>query len=230
MARRAAEARSGEVVKFADTESLSDFRLFLERSMPVTDSVVRLTLSEDVLRITVCTFAPFGLLDEAPTVLGMRIMHATDSEPFDALVSTRGMLDRIAHLSYGELELGIPPMRESAAWVGIDPPKGGWEKIGELDVALLSKDALAGIEEVAEALPHSPGDLVVRDVRSRVWNAPIEMGSEPDKQKVAVPRSVAFTGHMLGFLSAGESAQLFESGNWLRLSTALGHVLVGRRN
>lgn len=217
-------------MKFADSEGLSDFRLFLERSIPITDSAVRLSLSEGVLRITVCTFAPFGLLDEVPTVLGMRIMHAADSEPFDALVPTRGMLDRIAHLSPGELELGIPPMRESAAWVGINPPKGGWNNVGELDVDQLSAVAIAGIEEVAEALPQNPGDLLVKDVRSRVWNAPIELGSESDTQKAAVPRSVAFTGHMLGFFSPGESAQLFESGNWLRLSTTHGHVLVGRRN
>lgn len=209
-------------LQFEDFEALSDFRTFLERATHCTDGVVRLTSGNGVLRATVCTFSPFGLLDTAPTVLGMRVFAETSDAECDALLSVRGMLDRIAHLDPGSVTLGIPPMRETATWVGIEPPQSGWLRRHTLDASQLNGSALAGIAEVAEALPDQPGDMLVREVRAKIWGA-------PSSNEIELPRSVAFTAYMLGFLASAQNADLFEAERWMRVSTPTGHVLVYRR-
>lgn len=207
---------------FADAESLADLRTFLQRAADVTDGVARFTSGDGVLRVSVCTFAPFGILDQVPTVLGMRTFAELSGLDTDAVVSGRAMLDRIAHQAPTATQLGIPPMRETAAWAGVETPKGGWQQQTEISTSTLTGFALAGIAEVADALPNQPGDVLVREVRGHVWGREIE-GSQ------GIPQSAAFTAHMLGFLAQDAPVRVFESGRWLRLSTHTGHVLVYRR-
>lgn len=209
-------------LEFEDAQSVADARLFLERASGVTDGVVRFTASGSVLRTTVCTFAPLGILEQVPTVLGMRTFTERSGSTFDAVLSARSILDRIAHLQPGDTVLGIPPVRESAAWVGVDSPKSGWVATGQVSTESLNGVALAGIAEVADALPEKPGEVLVREVRGHVWGSSLMELPE-------LPKSVAFTAHMLGFLSQDAPALVFESGQWMRLSTKTGHVLVYRR-
>ena len=205
-----------------DPEALTDFRIFLERASQCTDGVVRVTSGDSVARVTVCTFSPFGLLDTSPTVLGMRTFADESASRFDAVLSTRGLLDRIAHLEPGSAVLTIPPMRETATWVGVVPPQGEWRELGNIPVSTLNGSALAGIAEVADALPDNPGELVTREVRSLIWGAPLDTNFE-------LPRAVAFTAHMLGFLAGTAAVRIYESERWMRASTPFGHVLVYRR-
>lgn len=203
-----------------DHFSLSDLQHFLERANQISDGTARFTAHDNTLRVTVCAFQPFGLLDTSPTVLGMRVFKEGSGIDIDALLSLRAMLDRIAHAPNGTSELGIPPMRETAVWVGIEPPKGNWQHLKDIDAEELADIALRGISEIAEALPDQPGELVVREVREKVWGAEIE----------GFPKSVAFTAHMLGFLRKGEPVRMLQSGRWLRFSTSAGHVLVYLRD
>lgn len=205
-----------------NTEALADLRVFVERSLQSTDGVIRFTCGDSTLRVTVCTFSPFGILDSSPTVLGMRIFAEESGATFDAVGSARAILDRIAHLEPGELSIGIPPMRETATWVGVEPPKQDWRQIAEIPAATLNGVALAGIAEVADAVPEQPGEVLVRDVRQKIWGAPFDPMPE-------MPRSVAFTGHMLGFFTHPSNALIYESGRWMRVSTPSGHVLLYRR-
>lgn len=209
-------------VHLEDAASIADFTTFLERAANATDGVVRLTAEGGILRATVCAFAPFGLLDTAPTVLGMRTFRETSGVTCDAVLSGRALLDRLAHLAPGELSVPLPPTRETATWVGVEPPRDEWRHTSQLSCQQLRDVALQGIAEVAEALPDNPGEIVVRDVRAAVWSQPIGDAE-------LLPRSVAFTAHMLGFLPQTAEARVFESGRWLRLSTPNGHVLVYRR-
>jgi len=116
----------------------------------------------------------------------------------------------------------LPPVRETASWSGVDAPQGEWVRVAELSASALNGIALAGIAEVARALPDNPGDLIVREVREQVWGQVLSQFS-------ALTGASAFTAHILGFLSNQDRAQVFESGRWLRLSTSSGHVLVYRR-
>lgn len=208
------------LLNFEDRLSLTDLQRFLERAQHICDGAVRFTANEGTLRATVCAFQPFGLLDASPTVLGMRVFKEGSGIELDALLSARAMLDRIAHLPEAETELGIPPMRETAVWVGIEPPKGNWQHLKDFEPEILTDVAVRGIEEVADALPDQPGELLVREIREKVWGSEFE----------GLPKSAAFTAHMLGFLRPGEPVRVLESGKWMRLSTTAGHVLFYRRD
>lgn len=210
------------VIQFDDDRSVSDFKVFLQRAERSTDGVVRLRAERGTLRATVSTFAPFGLLDSSPTVLGMKIFSEQTAIDLDTLVNIRALMDRLARSEPQQTLLPLPPMRETASWAGVDAPQGGWIATGEIAASSLTGFALAGISEVAEALPNNAGELIVREVRQQVWSR--ELSEFPQ-----LTSGVAFTSHILGFLSNQESAQLFESGRWLRLTTRSGHVLVYRR-
>lgn len=207
---------------FDDARSVADFKLFLERALTATDGVVRVTVGDGTLRATVCTFSPFGLLDTAATVLGMRVFAETSGAAHDLVLSGRALLDRIAHLADGDAHISIPPTRETATWVGIEPPRDGWQHIADVPAALFGEVAQKGFATVAEALPADAGEPVVREIRNSVWSQPLS-GAE------FLPSSVAFTAHLLGFLTSAEAVRVYESGRWMRASTPHGHVLVYRR-
>lgn len=173
--------------------------------------------------MTICTFSPVGILDTAATVLGMRIFRTSSPDERDLLLSGRALLDRFARLDSDATSLEIPPVRETAPWAGRDVPKDQWEWVEEVDVAVLNGIALAGITEVASALPDNPGEVLVREVREHVWNRPVE-GSH------TLTAAAAFTGHILGFFSKDAVASVFQCERWTRVTTSVGHVLVYTRD
>lgn len=211
-----------DTIELDSPEAMHDLQVFVKRADSVSDGVVRLRASQGVLRVTVCTFAPLGILDQAPTVLGMRILRTAESREHDLLLSGRALLDRFARLDKADVRLEIPPTRETAAWAGRDVPRDEWRRLASLETAVLNGVALAGIAEVAAALPDNPGELLVREVREQVWNRPLDIYP-------GLTSATAFTGHILGFFSRDEAATVYQSDRWLRLSTSVGHVLVFQR-
>lgn len=210
------------MIELNSPEALHDLRVFLQRSESVSDGVVRLRCSQGALRATVCTFAPLGILDTAPTVLGMRIFPALEQEQFDLLLSGRAMLDRFAHLNAEATAIGVPPTRETAAWAGQDAPQDDWQRVSDIDTAVLNGVALAGIAEVAQALPDHPGEILVREVREHVWNRNLD-GCD------IVTGAAALTGHILGFFGRDPVASVYQAERWTRVTTSVGHVLMFRR-
>jgi hypothetical protein len=209
----------------ADSPSLSDLKVFLSRAARLGSGSVRLIGGSGVLAIYVPVLHPKGLLDAAPTVLGLRTFALATGGEFDLVVSSRAMLDRIAMLSVtvnsdsGPVDIAPPPTESSAAWMGISPPRGGWSAAGSIEVDVLEQVAREGIAEVAAAIPTGTGEQLVHKVRSEVWGRGIP-GTEP-----RVPAGVAFAATSLGFLKTNTPAQVFVSGTWTRVSTRGGHVL-----
>lgn len=209
----------------ADSPSLGDLKVFLSRAARLDSVSVRLIGGSGVLAIYVPVLHPRGLLDDAPTVLGLRTFALATGGEFDLVVSSRAMLDRIAMLSVtvnsdsGPVDI-VPPATENApAWIGISPPRGGWTTAGSIEVDVLEQVAREGIAEVAAAIPTGTGEQLVHKVRSEVWGRAIP-GVEQQ-----VPAAVAFAATSLGFLKTNTPAQVFVSGNWTRVSTRGGHVL-----
>lgn len=211
-----------------DSHSLSDLSLYLGRAQRVDDGSVRLIAAAGVLAVYVAVLQPSGLLDESPTVLGLRTFAVDDSDEFDAVVPVRSLLGRLAGLEENILDLDaavtvtLPMQVNTVTWTAISPPRGGWKELEEADSAVLESTARSGIEEVATAIPTGTGEQIVRRVRSEVWGRPIQ-GLE------YVPAGAAFAGLSLGFLGASASVRVFETGPWTRLTTAAGHILVKRR-
>lgn len=216
----------------ADPTSLDDLQVYLSRAQRVEDGSVRLIGGGGVLAVYSAVLYPVGLLDETPTVLGLRTFALSSREAFDAVVPVRSLLQRVeraqelavAAIESGREEpvtVGLPMQVHTATWAAISPPRGGWRAIPDVDSALLAEVARAGIAEVAATVPDAVGEAIVRKVRAEVWGREIP-GVE------YLPAGVAFAAVSLGFLG-DDPVRAFETGPWTRLTTARGHVLVKRR-
>lgn len=211
-----------------DSLSLGDLQVFLSRAQRVEDGSVRLIAGSGVLAVYVAVLVPAGLLDESPTVLGLRTFALTGADNFDVVVPVRSLLERLNRLQ-GEIVdptapviVSLPMQVNTVTWAAISPPRGGWKALESVETSVLEAVAKSGIDEVASALPSGTGEQIVQRVRSEVWGHPIA-GLEH------VPAGAAFAGLSLGFLGGAEPIRIYETGPWTRLTSARGHVLVKRR-
>jgi hypothetical protein len=215
-------------ITLADSLSLGDLHTYLQRAGRVEDGSVRLVAGSGILAVYTAILYPRGILDESPTVLGLRTFALDDTEEFDSVVPMRSLVERIVR-ARGEIgddesrpvSMSRPPEVNTVTWAGISPPRGGWRPLGQTDAATLESAARAGIEEVAAAVPTGTGEQLVQRVRSEVWGRGIP-GLE------YIPAGAAFAGYSLGFLG-DDTVSIFETGPWTRLSSRRGHVLVRRK-
>lgn len=210
-----------------DTPSLDDLSVYLGRAGRVEGGSVRMIATAGVLAVYSAILYPAGLLDESPTVLGLRTFALTDRTEFDVVVPVRSLLDRIIRARESTASLvsvALPTEVSTVTWAGISPPRSGWTRVGATTSATLSAVGRAGIEEVGSAVPGAVGEQIVRRVRSEVWGRPIE-GLE------AIPSGVGFAAVSLGFVTedVDEEIPVFEAGPWSRLTSSRGHILVRRR-
>jgi hypothetical protein len=214
---------------FADAQTLEDLQVFLARAARIEEGSVRLIAGSGVLAAYAAVFYPVGLLDESPTVLGLRTFALVPGPDgavadFDVVVPIRSLLTRVEaidHEHQGAVTLSLPMEVNTVTWAAISPPRGGWHPTGTSTGAVLDAAARSGIDEVAAALPDGAGEQIVRRVRSEVWARPIP-GLEH------VPAGAGFAALGLGFLGE-DDVRIFETGPWTRLTTQRGHVLVKRK-
>jgi hypothetical protein len=212
----------------ADSLAVSDMQVYLARAGRVEDGSVRLIAGSGVLAVYTAIVYPRGLLDQSPTVLGLRTFAILPGTVFDVVVPMRSLADRLARLvesvedETARVEVRVPLEVSTVTWAGISPPRGGWRSVGETSAELLGTTAKAGILEVADAIPAGTGEQLVQRVRAEVWGRPID-GLE------YVPAGAAFAAASLGFLAPDETVALFETGPWTRLTTKRGHVLLRRQ-
>ena len=217
-----------QTFSLVDSLSLGDLQVYLGRAARVEDGSVRLIAGSGVLAVYVAVLHPVGLLDESPTVLGLRTFALVGRDAFDVVVPVRSLIERLARLQSAitdpaaPVTVSLPMQVNTVTWAAISPPKGGWTSLDGVDGSGLEAVAKAGIDEVASAIPSGTGEQIVQRVRSEVWGRPIE-GLE------YVPAGAAFAALSLGFLGGTDAVRIFETGPWTRLSTQRGHVLVKRR-
>ena len=211
----------------ADTLALSDLQTFLSRAARVEEGSVRLIADSGVLAVYTAILYPIGLLDETPTVLGLRTYAVQEKDALDVVVPIRSLLQRVERAVLGSEEgadgptITVPMEVNTVTWAGISPPRGGWTPQQSVEPVVLQRAAEAGIAEVADAVPTGIGAQLVQRVRSEVWSRPIE-GLEH------IPAGAAFAALSLGFLGA-DPVEIRETGAWSRLSTQRGYVLIKRR-
>lgn len=223
---------TARTLTLADAASLDDLKTYLARAQRIEDGSARLIGGSGVLAVYTAALYPVGLLDETPTVLGLRTFALADTAVFDAVVPIRSLLQRIERAQQAAIQaitdgrddpvtVGLPMEVFTATWAAISPPRGGWRAIPGPDVATLEQVAREGIAEVAEVIPDAVGESIVRRVRGEVWGRDIA-GVEH------IPVGAGFAAVSLGFLG-DDDVRTFETGPWTRLTTLRGHVLVRRK-
>lgn len=203
----------------ADHASRDDLKIYLERLTRGGLPEIRLVTRGATLAVFGCTQAPEGLLDPIPVVLVLRSFSLAQAPPtpVDLVVPARSLLDRIARQGLLGLTLDLPEVSTTAAWAGVLPPSGGWDREGAIDATSLANVAREGAERVASALPDSPGEPLLRKVRGEVWGAEIAPG---------VPAAAAFAADTMGFLADRAPVRVSSAQTWRRLATSHGDVLI----
>ncbi|MDN5795284.1 MAG: hypothetical protein L0H79_05965 [Intrasporangium sp.] len=205
-------------IDFLDPRVRTDFATFVSRARPVSvDGAVRIQTLGPMLVLTVAVLRQSGPLGEG-SVLGMRIMPVAGGEPVETTVPIAAVADRLARRAGDGVTFALPPTTLSTPWAGDTPPRGGWDRVGEIDCTDLERVAKAGIEAITRGAPEGSGALAVDALRRRVWGAPTD--TVPP-----VPAGMAFAAYTLGFTQQGEPASVTTHGQWTRLSTSRGHVL-----
>jgi hypothetical protein len=199
----------------ADPESAADALTFAARAARFTVEGVRLQATGGVLAMTAAALAPRGFGDPTPTVLAMRTVSADPELVCDLVVEASAL----SAAPGDPRAVNLPDTALSPAWAGIAPPRSGWDARPGIEASTLAAKAQGGIARVAHAVPTDAGEDVVRTVRAAIWGA-------PDDELGALPLGVAFAALSLGFISGGETARVFTSGPWTRVSLSRGHVLV----
>ncbi|HEY5231083.1 MAG TPA: hypothetical protein VIJ11_09360 [Galbitalea sp.] len=213
-----------------DGLALRDLQVYLSRASRIEEGSVRLIAGGGILAVYVAVIYPVGLLDEVPTVLGLRTFALTETTPVEAVVPIRSLLERVNRLDAEMTEAAAPvtvtvPMGvNTVTWAAISPPKGGWILRTSTTMGVLNAVARAGIAEVAAAVPTGTGAQLVQKVRAEVWGRDIAGLDD-------VAAGGAFAALSLGFLgdSEADEVRIFESGPWTRLTSPRGHVLIKRK-
>ena len=196
-----------------------DLVTFLERAARVNNGSARLVAAGGHLQVYVGILFPRGLLDQTPTVLGLRVFTLEENQEFDVVVPIDALIARAkAALERDEKTLGTPAEVASLAWAAITPPREGWRRRLGVASPVLATAAAEGIARVAEAVPDSIGESVLQKVRAEVWGSPIAHNKK-------IPAGAAFAADALGFLG-DKNLQVHTLDNWLRLSSKSGYVMV----
>lgn len=210
-------------IELLDAEVVADLGTYVRRAMRLdADGAIRLQATRTTLAAWVGVRKGRGLMGEG-TVVGLRVMPlAPGSEEVDAVVELRAVADRLARMtSEASTRLEVPPVTVRTSWAAVSPPRSGWAALGNIPVADLTAAAVAGIEEVANSTPPGAGAAAVESLQQQVWQRPITSGPHVD----GLPAGAALGVHALGF-AVGETAQVFATARWHRVSTPVGHVLV----
>ena len=203
-----------------DASTVADLRTFVMRARTADDGAIRLQGAGNVLAAYVCVMRAKLLGEGTPTILGLRTMALATPSTLDVTVSLASVADRLARMEADDVRLPVPPMTVNESWAAVSAPRGAWQELGTISADSLIAVAKAGVQEIGQIIPVNPGALLVNNIRASVWGRP--MDGIPGE----VPGGAAFAAYALGFVAPGESATLFSSHKWLRLSSARGHILV----
>ena len=200
-------------------EARLDAVQFLERAARVNNGSARLIADGNHLQMYVGMLIPRGLLDQTPTVLGLRVFRLRTQQTFDAVVPIESLVHRLLVTQEENAEeTRVPAEVATLSWASITPPREGWRRRLGVSSEALRSAAEHGVKKVAEAVPGTIGESVLQKVRTEVWGTMI-----PTHKRI--PAGAAFAADALGFLGDKPLA-VHSLGNWVRLSATSGYVLV----
>lgn len=208
----------------ADRATTLDLQSYLTRAKRLDPAgMVRVRAFGDVLACYVAPIFAGSLMEQGPTVLGLRTSELAENAEVDVVVPITAVLDRLAALVANDEKWKgkyhvLLPDSVRAPWSGIQPPRSGWELVGEVSEEALTQIAKDGIAEVADSLPESVGGPIAARIRGEIWGRSMQ-GDSP------VPTGAAFVAAGLGFLTENEVVPIYQTQGWVRLSPMNGHIL-----
>ena len=227
---------------FPDQQGYADLATLVRRARQADpDAAVRLQVTGAVLRVWVGVLPGTGLLADgaAVGVRGIELANedaggsASEAGALDLVCASAALSDRFAYDGVGASRLSVPPASTYAAWAGALPAIAGWSSIGAISAQALIDAARAGIAEIAQGVDAGQAGAAAGS-RARAVPIPAGVDDGPvngaDDQRPTgfegVPAGAAFAAYVLGFLpEPSATVRVWRSGRWVRLQTAVGHVV-----
>lgn len=224
-------------IQLLDSHARDDLELFAIRAHRLDQqAVIKLEVYPGSLAAYCAPLYATSLDDMMPTVLGVRTFAISrEAAQHQAVYLAADLLTRLAYLRKTEgLTLEAPVTEVSAVWLGVTPPRTGWQRwagrIRGRDIQSINSE---GVAHVSEAVKDSNGatgrvgQLAVAKIRSRVW------AQQPEELR-GMPAGVAFAAIGLGFAKSADddgvpTIAVFRHHNWGRVSLPFGEVLAHSR-
>lgn len=201
------------------TQARLDAIQLLERAARVNNGSARLIAVGEFLQVYVGILIPRGLLDQTPTVLGLRVFRLLEPQTFDVVVPLDSLIHRLTVTNEENgVETRVPAEVASLSWASITPPREGWRRRLSVSAEALTLAAEEGVKKVADVVPETIGESVLQKVRAEVWGGIIDGHKR-------IPAGAAFAADALGFLSE-KSLSVNSLDKWIRLTSKSGYVLV----
>lgn len=204
--------------QLTDPRALNDLLVFVKRARVINDQAARVIADDRFLQVYVGVFLPRGLLDQTPTVLGLRVFALDQPAHWDEVVPLEALEHRVSRAIDGDGVVSLPSPSPSMTWQAITPPRDGWHRRLGVGSDVLAEAARAGVDRVNQALPEGVGEAVLQKVRAEVWGQAVS-------GKKNIPWGAGFAADALGFLGE-KSLAVHIVGNWVRLSSKDGYILV----
>ena len=135
----------------------ADLSTYISRARSLDiQAAIRLTARGSVLAVFACSLAPETMLDNTPTILGMRALNLAKPSTLDIVVDSAALLERLARIEESEMVLYLPPVTVHTEWAGKAAPQQGWEKLGTIDADEFRRASREGLAAVEKALPENP--------------------------------------------------------------------------
>ncbi len=238
-----------------DTLAAADLQTYLSRAARVEEGSVRLIAGSGVLAVYTAILYPRGLLDQTPTVLGLRTFLTAPDVAFDVVVPIRSLLDRLARVREAAESAAAASEQGAVEEEGRDGDDNGAVdgavESAPLEVRLPMEApsvTWAGISpprggwrqvgETSYELLQSTAAAGIAEVADAVptgtgeqlvQRVRAEVWGRPIEALEYVPAGAAFAAESLGFLAEGEPVTILETGPWTRLTTRRGHTLIRRQ-
>jgi hypothetical protein len=238
-----------------DTLAAADLQTYLSRAARVEEGSVRLIAGSGVLAVYTAILYPRGLLDQTPTVLGLRTFLTAPDVAFDVVVPIRSLLDRLARVREAAESAAAASEQGAVEEEGSDGDDNGAVdgavESAPLEVRLPMEApsvTWAGISpprggwrqvgETSYELLRSTAAAGIAEVADAVptgtgeqlvQRVRAEVWGRPIEALEYVPAGAAFAAESLGFLAEGEPVTILETGPWTRLTTRRGHTLIRRQ-
>jgi hypothetical protein len=239
-----------------DTLAAADLQTYLSRAARVEEGSVRLIAGSGVLAVYTAILYPRGLLDQTPTVLGLRTFVTHADVEFDVVVPIRSLLDRLARVREAAESAAAASETGAVEEEGRDGDESGAVdgavESAPLEVRLPMEApsvTWAGISpprggwrQVGEAgyqLMREAAAAGIAEVAKAVptgtgeqlvQRVRAEVWGRPIDGLEYVPAGAAFAAESLGFLAVDEPVAILETGPWTRLTTRRGHTLIRRQS
>lgn len=195
---------------FADPGEAAGLAAFLQRLLRwEKNASVRLKAADGVVGV----FAKPARFD----VLAVRTARLLRPAEWDSTVSAGELLESIDERRE---QFTVPPMVTGPPWAGVLPPRGGWERRGELPSDSVRTVAVAAVGEFRQR-----AEKLRRQDRQTLDALAEEIWSRPLGQ-TGMPLRVVHAAHALGFLRSEQPLGLLATAGWLRLRTPHGSVAV----